>query len=175
MAASLLNISVNCSTPRLDGASSVKASHNVNALTLSVKLPALPVNGASQKKCAQAQKNLYIGGHRNTKRVVVTATGESAEPGTNVDDILKSVQEVWNKVEDKYAIVGLGLTATIALWGSTGLIGAIDKLPFIPSVFELVGITYTAWFTYRNLLFKPDREALLKKIQENFDQITGSK
>lgn len=107
--------------------------------------------------------------------VAVSATGESAEAGTNVDDILKSVQEVWDKVEDKYAIVGLGVTATIALWGSTGLIGAIDKLPFIPSLFELVGITYTAWFTYRNLLFKPDREALLKKIQDNFDQITGSK
>ncbi|KAH9311302.1 hypothetical protein KI387_026337 [Taxus chinensis] len=96
MAASLLNISVNCATPRLEGNSSVRAVQNISVLTPSVKLPPLPLNRASQKKCTQlqTQRNLYGGDHRNIKMVVVMATGESADSGIDVDDILKRVQEV---------------------------------------------------------------------------------
>uniref|UniRef100_A0A0D6R713 Cyanobacterial aminoacyl-tRNA synthetase CAAD domain-containing protein n=1 Tax=Araucaria cunninghamii TaxID=56994 RepID=A0A0D6R713_ARACU len=169
MAGSVSTMSVTCTTPRLDGSSSVKPQ-NTTALTHSFKLPV-----PSQNARIQSGRILFNGGYRETKMVVVSATGESAESATDVNDILKSVQEVWDKVDDKYAILGLGFAATIALWGSTGLIAAIDKLPIIPSLFELVGISYTAWFTYKNLLFKPDREALLKKIEENVDQITGNK
>jgi hypothetical protein len=32
----------------------------------------------------------------------------------------------------------------------------------IPKAFELVGLTYSGWFTYRYLLFKSSREELIK-------------
>jgi hypothetical protein len=32
----------------------------------------------------------------------------------------------------------------------------------IPKAFELVGLTYSGWFTYRYLLFKSSREELVK-------------
>ncbi|KAG6546405.1 hypothetical protein Mapa_011951 [Marchantia paleacea] len=89
------------------------------------------------------------------------------------NDLLKSVQETWEKTDDKLAISSLGFAAFVTLWGSFGLIGAIDKLPILPGLFELVGILVTGWFTYRYLIFKPDREELLKKIDETKSKITG--
>lgn len=104
------------------------------------------------------------------------ATGDqSKDPSQAVQDFLKSVQEAWNKTDDKLAVGGLGVTALIALWASAGLIGAIDKLPFVPSLFEFVGILFTGWFIYRYLLFKPDREELVKKIEDALTKITGSR
>ncbi|GMP43983.1 hypothetical protein CsSME_00013128 [Camellia sinensis var. sinensis] len=105
------------------------------------------------------------------------ATGEApAEvvPATELSDIVKTVQEAWNKVEDKYAVSSLGVAGVVALWGSAGMISAIDRLPLIPGILELVGIGYTGWFAYQNLIFKPDREALIQKIKDIYNDILGS-
>ncbi|MQL36437.1 hypothetical protein EI006_26985, partial [Escherichia coli] len=66
------------------------------------------------------------------------------------------------------------VAGVVALYGSTGLISAIDRLPLIPGVLELVGIGYSGWFAYKNLIFKPDREALVRKIKETYSEIIGS-
>ncbi|KAG6395275.1 hypothetical protein SASPL_145917 [Salvia splendens] len=51
---------------------------------------------------------------------------------------------------------------------------AIDKLPLIPGVLELVGIGYTGYFAYRNLGSKSSRDALIEKIKGTYDDIIGS-
>ncbi|XP_047336851.1 protein CURVATURE THYLAKOID 1B, chloroplastic [Impatiens glandulifera] len=110
------------------------------------------------------------------RNVVSMATGDApAEIGVaETPEILKTVQEAWDKVEDKYAVSSLAVAAVVGLIGASGLIGAIDKLPLIPGALEVVGIGYTGWFTYRNLVFKPDREALLQKIKDTYKDIIGS-
>lgn len=35
----------------------------------------------------------------------------------------------------------------------------------LPKLFELVGLGYSAWFTYRYLLFKSSREELVEDIE----------
>ncbi|CAN6836579.1 unnamed protein product [Brassica oleracea var. botrytis] len=100
----------------------------------------------------------------------VTAEAETTE----LPEIVKTAQEAWEKVEDKYAIGSLAFAALVALWGSTGLISAIDRLPLFPGVFELVGIGYTGWFVYKNLIFKPDREVLFQKVKDTYRDILGS-
>lgn len=85
------------------------------------------------------------------------------------------------------AVITLGLFAFVGLWavagvlkarrraeGETGLLGVslftraraaltapaeqgINALPFVPSLLELVGVVYSAWFVFRYLLYKPDR------------------
>lgn len=37
--------------------------------------------------------------------------------------------------------------------------------PQLPKIFELVGLGYSAWFTYRYLLFKSSREELVEDIE----------
>ena len=98
------------------------------------------------------------------------ATTTEAET-TELPEIVKTVQEAWEKVDDKYAIGSLAFAGVVALWGSAGMISAIDRLPLVPGVLELVGIGYTGWFTYKNLVFKPDREALFEKVKSTYKDI----
>ncbi|KAK3410928.1 hypothetical protein EUGRSUZ_J02957 [Eucalyptus grandis] len=104
--------------------------------------------------------------------VVVKATGESSDSSTSLS-IVKSVQNIWDKSEDRVAIIGLGFAGVVALWASANLITAIDKLPLIPSVLEFIGILFSAWFTYRYLLFKPDREELFQSVKKSISDILG--
>ncbi|KDP28405.1 hypothetical protein JCGZ_14176 [Jatropha curcas] len=107
---------------------------------------------------------------------MATASGEApAEVATaELPEIVKTVQEAWDKVEDKYAVSSLAVAGAVALWGSTGMISAIDRLPLIPGLLEVVGIGYSGWFAYKNLIFKPDREALIEKIKATYKDIIGS-
>ncbi|KAM3385697.1 hypothetical protein ACQJBY_009452 [Aegilops geniculata] len=88
-----------------------------------------------------------------TRSVAVRAGDGSAE----TPEILKAAQDAWAKVEDKYAVATIGVAGLVALWTAVGALKSIDKLPIFPGVLELVGIGYTGWFTYRNLIFQPDR------------------
>ncbi|XP_057967520.1 protein CURVATURE THYLAKOID 1C, chloroplastic isoform X2 [Malania oleifera] len=103
--------------------------------------------------------------------VAVKATGESSESSTSL--IVKSVQNVWDKSEDRFALFGFGFAAVVAIWASANLITAIDKLPLIPNALELVGILFSSWFVYRYLLFKPDREELSQIINRYISDILG--
>ena len=73
------------------------------------------------------------------------ATGEApvAVASTELPEIVKTVQEAWDKVEDKYAVSSVVVAGGVALWGSAGFISAIERLPLIPGVLELAGIGYT--------------------------------
>ncbi|XP_039065532.1 uncharacterized protein LOC120210960 isoform X1 [Hibiscus syriacus] len=51
--------------------------------------------------------------------------------------------DLWDKVEDKYVVSTLIFVIIVALWGSTGIVSAIDRLPLIPVILELVGIGYS--------------------------------
>ncbi|BBN15593.1 hypothetical protein MPTK1_6g20860 [Marchantia polymorpha subsp. ruderalis] len=105
---------------------------------------------------------------------IIAKASEQADASEQATEVLKGVQEWWEKVDDKLAIGGLGFAGLILLWASTGLISALDKLPLVPDFFEVVGILFSGWFTYRYLLFKPDREELAKIVDEAKGKITGT-
>jgi hypothetical protein len=110
-------------------------------------------------------------------RAAVEPEVETEDPTEQINEQLKEqlkgVQEWWDKQEDKFAIVGLGVSGIVALWASAGLLSSIDKLPVIPGFFEFVGILFTGWFVYRYLLFKPDREELVRLLDDTKKKITG--
>ncbi|KAJ6815401.1 protein CURVATURE THYLAKOID 1B, chloroplastic-like [Iris pallida] len=138
----------------------------------SVGLPVLPLSPPSVR--TQASKTTAYC-RKIARNVVAMATGEApTEVVTELPEIVKTIQDAWDKVEDKYAVSSLAVAGVVALWGSTGMISAIDRLPLVPGILELVGIGYTGWFAYRNLVFKPDREALIAKIKSTYGEIIGS-
>ncbi len=120
--------------------------------------------------CRKIARNVMAMATTGEATAEVVASTELIE----LPDFVKTIQEAWDKVEDKYAVSSLGVAAAVALWGSAGVISAIDRLPLIPGVLEVVGIGYTGWFAYKNLIFKPDREALVRKIKETYSEIIGS-
>ncbi|CAK9174589.1 unnamed protein product [Ilex paraguariensis] len=62
-----------------------------------------------------------IGESQGRVAVVAKATGESPESSTSLS-IVKSVQNIWDKSEDRFALIGLGFAAVVALWASANLI-----------------------------------------------------
>ncbi|KAJ0242258.1 Protein CURVATURE THYLAKOID 1C [Hirschfeldia incana] len=104
--------------------------------------------------------------------LLVKANGKSSESSTDLD-VISSIQNVWDKSEDRLGLIGLSFAAIVALWASLNIITAIDKLPVISSGFELVGILFSTWFTYRYLLFKPDREELSQIVKKSVADILG--
>nr|ACU14969.1 unknown [Glycine max] len=116
----------------------------------------------------------------NVMAMATTREAPAAEVATTelsvaeTPEIVKTIQEAWDKVEDKYAVSSLAVAGVVALVGSAGMISAIDRLPLIPGVLEVVGIGYSGWFAYKNLFFKPDREAFLRKVKETYSEILGS-
>ncbi|CAN6927882.1 unnamed protein product [Brassica oleracea] len=103
--------------------------------------------------------------------LMVKASGKSSESSDL--DVISSIQNVWDKSEDRLGLIGLSFAAIVALWASLNIITAIDKLPVVSSGFELVGILFSTWFTYRYLLFKPDREELSQIVKKSVADILG--
>ncbi|KAE8700081.1 Detected protein of unknown function [Hibiscus syriacus] len=56
--------------------------------------------------------------------------------------------------EDAYSIILYASGTLVALWLASALVGAIDSIPLIPKLLEVVGLGYTIWFTSRYLIFK---------------------
>ncbi|XP_041005426.1 protein CURVATURE THYLAKOID 1B, chloroplastic [Juglans microcarpa x Juglans regia] len=110
------------------------------------------------------------------RNVMAMATGEApAEVAAyELPEMVRTAQEAWDKVEDKYAVSSLAVAGAVGLWVSTGMVSALDRLPLIPGVLELVGIGYTGWFAYKNLVFKPARESLIQKMRDTYKEIIGS-
>lgn len=75
--------------------------------------------------------------------------------------------------DDTYSILIYGTGALVALWLSSAVVGALDSIPLVPKLFEVVGLAYTIWFSYRYLIFKKNREELFAKIDEIKGQIIG--
>ncbi|XP_020970955.1 protein CURVATURE THYLAKOID 1B, chloroplastic [Arachis ipaensis] len=161
-------LTISSSSTIFDG----KALRNSATSPQCVSLPTLPPP-TLQAQIRQWKPNAYC--RKIARNVMAMATGEAPSEiaTTETPEIVKTVQEAWDKVEDKYAVSSLGVAALIALVGSTGLVSAIDKLPLIPGILEVVGIGYTG-ILFRVKIFKPDREALVRKIKETYEEITGS-
>merc|ERR1712050_368784 len=103
-------------------------------------------------------------------RNVVTA----AKSGIDTDELIKTVNEKWDAVENKPQAALYAAGAVVGLWVANTLVGAINVVPVLPKAFELVGLGYSAWFTYKYLLFKSSRQELLADIEELKSKIGGS-
>ena len=52
------------------------------------------------------------------------------------------------------------------------VVGAINAIPLLPKVMELVGLGYSAWFVYRYVLFKESRKELEQTVDDLLTKIS---
>ncbi|MEH2280657.1 MAG: CAAD domain-containing protein [Nostoc sp.] len=69
--------------------------------------------------------------------------------------------------------VGLILTAIITAKVVLAVLDAINNIPLLSPVFELVGIGYASWFIFRYLLKASTRQELADEIQLLKNQFVG--
>ncbi|PHT36015.1 hypothetical protein CQW23_23715 [Capsicum baccatum] len=98
----------------------------------------------------------------------------SEETSVDTSEFLTELKEKWDAVEDKTTVLLYGGGAIVAIWLSSILVGAVNSVPLLPKVLELVGLGYTGWFVYRYLLFKSSRKELAEDIEELKKKVAGS-
>ncbi|CAN6167253.1 unnamed protein product [Urochloa humidicola] len=81
-----------------------------------------------------------------------------------------------NKLDsDKsYSVLVYGTSALVAIWISSIVVSALDSVPLVPQVMEVVGLGFTIWFTSRYLIFKENRDELITRVSSIKNQILGS-
>lgn len=80
----------------------------------------------------------------------------------------------WDATENKTTVGIYAGGAVVALWFSSTIVGAINSVPLLPKIMELIGLGYTGWFVYRYLLFKSSRKELVEDIETLKGKITGA-
>ncbi|XP_074564130.1 protein CURVATURE THYLAKOID 1A, chloroplastic [Curcuma longa] len=102
------------------------------------------------------------------------ARASSDESSSSVDDVIADLKAKWDSLEDKSTVLLYGGGALVAVWLSSVVVGAINSVPLLPKLLELVGLGYTGWFVYRYLLFKERRKELASDIEDLKKKIAGS-
>ncbi|KAI4303399.1 hypothetical protein MLD38_039036 [Melastoma candidum] len=103
-------------------------------------------------------------------RIRASYTEESSSP----DQLLTDLKEKWDAVENKSTVILYGGGAIVAIWLTSVVIGAVNSVPLLPKILELVGLGYTGWFVYRYLLFKSSRKELEDEIENLKKKIAGA-
>lgn len=83
------------------------------------------------------------------------------------------LQAKWEETEDKPAAVAVTGGAILLLVALSSVVDAVDRIPIISDLVELVGVVVTGWFTYRYLVFGPDREELVASAKAFVKKVYG--
>ncbi|CAN6217984.1 unnamed protein product [Urochloa humidicola] len=76
--------------------------------------------------------------------------------------------------DKSYSVLVYGTSALVAIWISSIVVSALDSVPLVPQVMEVVGLGFTIWFTSRYLIFKENRDELITRVSSIKKQILGS-
>ena len=89
-------------------------------------------------------------------------------------NFFSDLKEKWDAIENKSTGLLYGGGAIVAVWLSSTIVGAINSVPLLPKLLELIGLGYTGWFVYRYLLFKSSRKELATDIEALKKKIAGT-
>ncbi|CAK9181216.1 unnamed protein product [Ilex paraguariensis] len=120
----------------------------------------------SFKKFSESQRSSLL-------QVKATSSEETSTP-IDTDELFNDIKEKWDAVENKSTVLLYGGGAIVAVWLSSIVIGAVNSVPLLPKILELVGLGYTGWFVYRYLLFKSSRKELATDVEALKKKITGT-
>ncbi|GLT79726.1 hypothetical protein SLA2020_512030 [Shorea laevis] len=113
---------------------------------------------------------------REPRRFSLFQTRASDETSTPVDagELFTDLKEKWDAVENKSTVLLYGGGAIVAVWLASIVVSAINSVPLLPKIMELIGLGYTGWFVYRYLLFKSSRKELSTDIEALKKKIAGT-
>ena len=135
------------------------------AMKMTAKAPvvARPVRAARPARATAARGRAVV------TRVNAEDLTDAAKD--KLDEVTTTLSEYWEDSDEKPALVTLGVYGLVGLIAANGTLRAVDSIPLIPDLLELVGILFSGFFVYQNLLYKPDRAALKETISKTINRI----
>jgi len=99
--------------------------------------------------------------------------------GAKISLFLAEIPQDLNKFYSAYKtpIIALAvfLASFVTLRVVLAMLAAVNGIPLVSPIFELIGIGYTSWFVFRYLLKAPTRKELADEIASFKKEITGNK
>ncbi|KAF3439914.1 hypothetical protein FNV43_RR18192 [Rhamnella rubrinervis] len=111
---------------------------------------------------------------RRSSLLQIRASSEETSTSVDAGELFTDLKEKWDALENKSTVLLYGGGAIVAVWLSSIVVGAINSVPLLPKIMELVGLGYTGWFVYRYLLFKSSRKELATDIEALKKKIAGT-
>ncbi|MGC9504799.1 CAAD domain-containing protein [Baaleninema sp.] len=92
-----------------------------------------------------------------------------------LSDLFDYVGKFFSEYKKPLINVGLVVGALVAIYLVASIVDAINDIPLLSPLFELVGIGYSGWFIFRYLLTAEARTELQSKITDFSQKVTGTK
>ena len=113
------------------------------------------------------------------KKTATPATPSIASDATKqasaaAEYLLEQASAAWEKTDEKPAVLLAAGVAVVALDVLSSVVGTVDRLPFVGSFMELVGLIYSGYFIYAYLLTATKRENLVIKVKSLVKDVTGA-
>ncbi|OUC12833.1 MAG: hypothetical protein B0A82_20920 [Alkalinema sp. CACIAM 70d] len=110
----------------------------------------------------------------------------SNETSEQVKEVLNAAYEILSNLperlgefftEYKQLMVTLGLIfgSIVAVKLTLALLAALNEIPLVEPVLELIGLGYSTWFIIRFMLKAEKRQEFYTKFNDTKDQVLGSK
>ncbi|VAI84998.1 unnamed protein product [Triticum turgidum subsp. durum] len=144
------------------------------ALLGGARLPAATGNLAPRSSALLPRRNLHPLRLQAPRPSLLRVKAASDDTSASGDEIIEDLKGKWEAIEDKPTFLLYSGGAVVALWLTTVVVGAINSVPLLPKLLELVGLGYTGWFVYRYLLFKESRKELATDIESLKKKIAGT-
>ena len=89
---------------------------------------------------------------------------------SQIFDYIKEFVDENQKLLVNLLLIFLGI---IAVKVTLAIVAAINDIPLLAPMFELVGLGYTGWFVYRYMLTKSSRQELVQEFESLKTQVVG--
>ena len=97
----------------------------------------------------------------------------TAQVVDNLGELPKYFGEFFQEYRRPLLALGLIFGAFIAVKLTLAILDAINDVPVLAPLFELIGLIYSGWFIYRYLLKASNRSELYSEMNALKDQILG--
>ncbi|KAH7617287.1 hypothetical protein Ndes2526B_g07891 [Nannochloris sp. 'desiccata'] len=136
------------------------------AITSTLRAAAAPLR-------ATRRSTIRVGASRRVSVVRAFRDDEIKEAGkdvvdtvsTTANEIVDKVAAYWEASEEKPTLVAVGFGAILALYFANTVVTAVDHLPLFSTVFELIGLTFSGWTTYRLIAVEGEKEKLISQVK----------
>jgi isoleucyl-tRNA synthetase len=116
--------------------------------------------------------------HTKSKAKTKTSLEQAQEIVAKVTNFLESLPPMmanfWEQSKDVAVIVMLLFAAFIVFDVSQAVLTSINEIPFLGNIFELIGIGFSLWFVWQNVLFATNRQDLSLKVESLKTEILGN-
>ena len=98
--------------------------------------------------------------------------GKGVEVVSNLDTILGNF---FSEYRQLLISLGLGFGSIVAVKLTLALLSALNEIPLVEPILELVGLGYTAWFVTRFMLKSEKRQEFYEKFTDTKNSVLGNK